>query len=504
MSENSSMNRRGFLTAAAADASSPSATQVQNSEPMRPNILFILVDDLRWNALGCAGHPFVQTPNIDRLAKEGAQFENAFVATPLCSPSRASFLTGQYPHTHGIVGNHVSFLRNFRKDTELATYAQMLQRAGYETAHLGKWHMNDSSEPRPGWDHWVSFKGQGVYNNGLLNVNGKPEQSQGYITDVLSDKAEEFVRRPHSKPWVLNLWHKAIHDPFRPAERHKTLYANQTIQRTAGASDDLSGKPMLTETARERGASVTRKGDGPRDEMIKNQLRCLVAIDEGLGRILKALEETRQLENTLILFSSDNGYLWGEHGLADKRAAYEESIRVPMIARWPKLIRAGTRPKGMALNIDVAPTLLELAGIRVPDTMHGKSLVPLLRGQERGWRQAALLEYFQEARFPTIAEWQALRTPDSIYIEYPGLSANAVEYYDLKRDAAQLKNLAGESSAAANIAARKADLRRLLKETRYAATVDEIKPIPTRAQSIDARKDLAPNAQRKASEGEKP
>src|SRR6266542_3321168 len=375
----------------------------------RPNIVFILVDDLRWDALCVAGHPFVKTPNIDRIAKEGVTFRNTFVTTPLCSPSRASFLTGQYAHKHNIVGNEKPQILN-PLSFKLTTFPMLLQRAGYETAYIGKWHMGNDDAPRPGFDRWVSFKGQGVYNDPVINFDGKAEKVPGYMTDLLSDHAVEFVKRRRAKPFMLYLAHKAIHGPFTPAERHKDLYADQAIKRAPNAQDMLEGKPMLRRTVGERPAA--RPGGGPNGELIRNQMRCLTAIDEGVGRLLKVLEETAQLDNTVIIFTSDNGYFWGEHGLGDKRAAYEESIRVPLFVRYPKMIKpsgAGATREQAALTVDIAPTLLELAGAPIPKEMHGRSLAPLFKGDSPKWRDAFLTEYFAEERFPNIASWRAVR-----------------------------------------------------------------------------------------------
>ncbi|MBX6314203.1 MAG: sulfatase-like hydrolase/transferase, partial [Isosphaeraceae bacterium] len=199
--------------------------------PARPNIVFILVDDLRWDALGCTGHPFAETPNIDRIAREGVNFRNAFVTTPLCSPSRASFLTGRYVHAHGVKGNGDNSALSHR----LVTFPRLLHDAGYETAFIGKWHMGTDDSPRPGFDRWVSFKGQGQYNDPILNVDGEAKKVEGYMTDLLNDHAVAFLKRSHEKPFLLYLSHKAVHGPFTPAERHKDLYADRTITRPESA-----------------------------------------------------------------------------------------------------------------------------------------------------------------------------------------------------------------------------------------------------------------------------
>jgi N-acetylglucosamine-6-sulfatase len=307
-------------------------------------------------------------------------FRNAFVTTPLCSPSRASFLTGQYAHQHNIVGNEKPRVYG-PLSFELTTFPMLLQRAGYETAYVGKWHMGINDAPRAGFDRWVSFRGQGFYDDPPLNVDGKREKAKGYMTDLLSDYAVEFVEQQRAKPFMLYLAHKAVHGPFTPAERHKDLFADQAIERAPNAKDMLEGKPMLRRRVGERTAA--RPGGGPSDELIKNQMRCLTAIDEGVGRVLKALEETGQLDETIIIFTSDNGYFWGEHGLGDKRAAYEESIRVPLLVRYPKMIEAGTTRDQMALNVDIAPTLLELADAPIPKEMHGRTLAPHKKGKKK-------------------------------------------------------------------------------------------------------------------------
>jgi arylsulfatase A-like enzyme len=429
-----------------------------------PNIVFILIDDLRWDALGVTGHPFVKTPNIDRIAKEGLIFRNAFVTTPLCSPSRASILTGQYVHTHQIVGNEKPLVLN-PLSFKLTTFPMLLQSAGYETAYVGKWHMGNDDAPRPGFDRWVSFKGQGTYIDPMINFDGKPEKIPGYMTDLLSDYAVEFVKRRRAKPFMLYLAHKAIHGPFTPAERHKELYADQSIKRAASAQDMLEGKPMLRRMVGDRPAA--RPGGGPNDEVIRNQMRCLTAIDEGVGRVIKALEETGELDNTIVIFTSDNGYFWGEHGLGDKRAAYEESIRIPLFVRYPKMIKAGTTREQTALNVDIAPTLLDLAGLPAPKEMHGRTLVPLFKSSPKKWRESFLTEYFAEERFPNIASWQAVRTARWKYIHYTELEGPQTmdELYDLKADTGEMKNLIADPGAQSALKEMKQQLQLLLKET---------------------------------------
>ena len=425
--------------------------RAEAAEGRRPNIVFILTDDQRWDALSSAGHPFLRTPNVDRLAREGARFRNAFVTTPLCSPSRGSFLTGLYVHAHGVHDNR----DHNALSHQLVTFPRLLHDAGYETAYVGKWHMGNDDAPRPGFDRWVSFRGQGQYVDPVLNEDGRAAKVPGYMTDLLHDRAVEFVRRKRSKPFLLYLAHKAVHGPFTPAERHKTLYAGEPIRRAPNAADTLEGKPAL------RRGPAAAPGTGPGDEVIRNQLRALVAVDEGVGRILDALQETRQLDDTLVVFTSDNGYFWGEHGLGDKRAAYEESIRIPLVARYPRRIRAGTVVDAMVLNVDIAPTLLELGGVANPPRLHGRSFVPLLAGKRRGWRASFLAEYFAEAQYPRIPAWQAVRTERWKYVHYTELDGMD-ELYDLRGDPGELRNRIADRGSANVLAEMKRQLQRLL------------------------------------------
>jgi N-acetylglucosamine-6-sulfatase len=423
----------------------------------RPNIVFVITDDQRWDAMGCAGHPFLKTPNMDRLAREGAMFTNAFVTTPLCSPSRSSFLTGQYVHTTGVKGNGPAMNEIGHR---LVTFPRLLKDAGYESAYVGKWHMGNDDAPRPGFDRWVSFKGQGVYKNPVLNVDGKPEQKDGYITDIISDYAVDFINREHAKPFVLYVGHKAVHGPFTPAERHAGMYETEPLPQRPNVKDDMSGKPAVR---RERLKENTKTKVG--EQLTRNQLRCLLSVDEGLGRILDALDAKKLTEDTLVIFTSDNGYFWNEHDLGDKRAAYEESIRVPLLMRYPKHIKPATKPEQIALNVDVAPTVLQLGGAPIPANVHGKSLVPIFEGKNDAWRRVALLEYFEEERFPRVPTWRAVRSDRWKYIHYPDV-ADADELYDLQADPYEMKNLIADPGAADQLTSMKTALAEQMNATK--------------------------------------
>ena len=445
------LTRRDFLAASAA-----APLLAEPAAPKRPNLVFVLMDDLRWDALGIAGHPFVKTPNIDRIGREGAQFLNNFTTTPLCSPSRASFLTGQYVHTHGVLDN----TNHNELSHKLVTSAVHLQKAGYDTGYMGKWHMGTDSSPRPGWNRWISFRGQGQYDDPLLNIDGKEEKVPGYVTDIFTKNALDFIRAERSKPFLLYVAHKAVHGPFIPAARHKELFANEAIHRPASAQDTLEGKPMLQRKVNDLPA--LKPGMGSSDDLIRNQLRCLTAVDEGVGQMYKALEETKQLDNTVFIFCSDNGYIWGEHCLGDKRPAYEESIRIPLLARYPSMIKAGTKISQLTLNIDMAPTLLDFAGLSTPKEMQGRTLMPLLQGKSPKWRESFFCEYFEEVSNPRIATWQAVRTEHWKYIHYPYLPGMD-ELYDVKEDKLEMKNRINDPAAQGALKQAKAEFEKVRK-----------------------------------------
>jgi N-acetylglucosamine-6-sulfatase len=422
----------------------------KESRQQLPNIIFILVDDMRWDQLGISGHPFIQTPNIDRIGKEGVIFTNAFVCTPLCSPSRASFLTGQYPHKNRIINNDrngLSFISH-----KLVTFPMLLRRAGYETAFIGKWHMGDDDTRRPGFDHWISFRAQGLFIDPVVNIDGQRRQYTGYMTDLLNQWSAEFLKEKHDKPFLLYLSHKAVHAPFIPAKRHQNQYADQSYQPLPIDSGDLQGKPSLTrilppvDVLTIPGATPEpaepRYGRGKeKNNIYLDHHRCLSSVDEGVGMIFDILEQKNELDNTLIIFASDNGFHFGEHGLfMDKRVPYEESLRIPLLMRYPELIKAGSKRAHMALNIDVAPTLYELAGIESPVPIHGKSLLPILRDSTLELRSEFLAEYYLEKISPINATWQAVRSPNWKYIRYPELPGRD-ELYDLQNDPGELKNL---------------------------------------------------------------
>jgi len=417
----------------------------------RPNIVFILTDDQRYDAMSCAGHPWLKTPHMDRLAGEGVLFKNAFVTTSLCSPSRGSFLTGCYAHRHEVFKNN-----GVDPKQTVSSFPELLQKAGYETAFIGKWHMARKNSPRPGFEHWVSFTGQGRYDKNQLNIDGQTLESDTYITDELTNYAVRFLKKRHEKLFMLYLSHKAVHGPFAPAKRHANLYSDVEIESRHNPKDNLDTKPPWG-----------RKMDTNWKSQILAYYRCLAAVDESLGRILETLEQIDALDNTVVIFAGDNGYFHGEHGgMWDKRAAYEPSMRIPILMRYPRLARAATICDEMVLNIDLAPTLLELAGVPSPGTMQGQSWLGVLKG--RPGRRSFLYEYFQEAdrkyQRPTIL---AVRTKRWKYVTYPLDDSLTGELYDMLNDPEELNNLVGSSKYSDVTEQMKKELEQLKRETHF-------------------------------------
>lgn len=373
----------------------------------RPNIIFVLTDDHRWDHLSSMGHPFLQTPNIDRLADEGVLFENAFVTTSLCSPSRASFLTGQYAHTHGVQNNLTEW-----DQAQNITYFETLAQGGYRNGFIGKWHMPGRLPNLRGVEQFITFTvqgGQGRYFDCPLLINGvETARPDTYITTDLTDFALAFIEERQNDPFCLYLSHKAVHHQFFPPPELDDLYAAESL-------DFLPDEQFSLQTMLDR--NLWEGALGPMETHYRNYCEALVAVDQELGRLMTRLEELNLLDNTLIVYSGDNGYSWGEHNVNGKRWATEENMRVPFIVRGPGVNTAGQRRSEMVLNLDLAPTLLEIANIPIPAAMEGASVRPLLQGETPAWREEFLYEYFQD--FPyNIPVQNALRTAQYLYVEY--------------------------------------------------------------------------------------
>jgi len=423
----------------------------------RPNVLFILCDDLRWNALSCAGHPAIKTPNIDRLAKEGVRFANTFCTTSLCSPSRASILTGLYAHRHGVRDNFTEL------PTKLAHWPMRLRESGYETAYLGKWHMGeDNDTPRAGFDYFATHKGQGKYFDTEWNLNGAGAKViPGYYTTVVTDMALDWLRRDHGgKPWSLCIGHKAPHSFYTPEEKYAHTFDSVRVPYPESAFQ-LADKPeWIRQRLRTwhgiygplfdwRKQFPDERPEAVKDfeNMVHGYWGTILSVDDSVGRLLAFLEETKQLEKTVIVFMGDNGLLEGEHGMVDKRTAHEPSIRIPLIVRYPGLAR-GKVVEPQALTLDLAPSLLELCAAPPLENIQGRSWVKLVREGDPAWRPAWFYEYNYEKQFPYTPNVRALRTDRWKYIHYPpgdgSPDKHLAELYDLRADPGELRNLAAD------------------------------------------------------------
>lgn len=434
------------LLAARAQPAPPKLARQPGAGPPR-NVVFILTDDHRFDFLGFTGKlPWLRTPNLDRLYHEGAYLPNAFVTTSLCSPSRATILTGQYAHTHQVVDN-ISPV-----PAGTVFFPQYLQRAGYQTAFLGKWHMGeDDDRPRPGFTHWESFKGQGEYYNPTLNIDGREVsyRDSTYITDLLTEHALGWLKqRDKRKPFFLYLSHKAVHSPLAPARRHRGRYRHQpyplppTYYQTLGLDYVTLGWPEWVKQQRYswHGVDYPYHAHQPLEELVQAYCETLLAVDESVGAVLDYLKAEGLDQNTLVIYMGDNGFSFGEHGLIDKRHFYEESAKVPLLVRCPALLTGGQTLAPLVQNTDIAPTILAAAGLRPPATMPGRSLLPLLRNPAMPWRRELFYEYYWEYDFPMTPTVFGVRTARFKYIRYWGIW-DTHELYDLQNDPHETTNL---------------------------------------------------------------
>jgi arylsulfatase A-like enzyme len=432
----------------------------------KPNFLVILIDDLRYDEFGAGGHPYMKTPHIDRLAHEGALFERAFHTTSICSPNRASIVTGQYASRHGIIDNVARGAMSHR----LPNYHLDLQKLGYRTAHIGKWHMGNDGMPRPGYDYWVSYDGHGRIVNPKLCHDGNYVQHEGYITDIMNTLAVEYLEKQDGgKPWSLFFAHKAVHPDaeqqadgtvsfgkdggYIPAERHKHLYKDAVFPKKPNMlsyDEVIKSKPAWTEIFKMRAEPKSRAlldaiHAGTQEE-IRLRARMMASVDEGVGMILATLEKKSELDNTCIVFLGDNGYFFGEHGLGpERRFAYEEGIRSPFLVRFPPKIKPGSRFSNLLICQDIAPTLIELAGGKPGPQIQGKSIVAILKDKKAPWRKAVLSEYWAEQAYPWLIgmTYKSIRTERYKLIHWVnrGRDGELDELYDLDKDPFELKNL---------------------------------------------------------------
>lgn len=452
---------------------------IQNTHA-RPNVLFILTDDQRADALSCMGHPYLKTPHIDRLAGEGLLFRNHYCTTSLCSPSRASILSGLYAHAHGVVNNFTEY------PTEMISFPMRLQASGYETAYIGKWHMGEKNDnPRPGFDYFVTHRGQGQYFDTEFNFNGKGRKIvEGYYTTVVTDMAEKWIgARKGNKPWMMILGHKAPHSFYLPEKKYEHAHDHADIQYPASAFN-LGDKPAWFKKRLDTWHGIygplfdwrkTFPDDRPeavRDfaRMVRAYWGTILSVDDSVGRLYAFLKERGELDNTLIIFTSDNGLLEGEHGMVDKRTGHEPSIRIPLVVRYPGLT-ATSKPRTIdqiSVTIDFAPSILDICGAKPLENIHGSSWKRLAQGDASGWRTGFYYEYNYEHQFPYTPNVRALRTDRWKYIRYPhgdgSKDRHMAELYDLKADPGENKNLINNPAYARTIQNLRLELDRLIKQ----------------------------------------
>jgi N-acetylglucosamine-6-sulfatase len=455
-------SRRTFLSSAmAAGVAAVSCRRARRDA--RPNVLLILTDDQRWDCMSCAGHPILKTPHMDRIAAEGVRFANAFCTTSLCSPSRASFLSGLYAHSHGVSNNFTDY------PVSLPSYPRALQAAGYETAYIGKWHMGEQSdERRPGFDYWASHKGQGTYNDTTFNINGQRQMLKGYYTHRITELAVDWLKRPHQKPFLMVMGHKAPHGIWIPEPKYQHTYDQTPIERPPTANDTGNGKPSWVKERVPTWHGIDGPLYGAKDygRFMRTYLETILSVDDSVGEVWETLRALGELDNTVLLFATDNGFMIGEHGAIDKRCMYEESIRIPLLARYPALIRNPAVISQMVLNIDFAPSVLDICGVTPLPKVHGRSWKPLIQGTEAEWRKSWHYEYNYEKEFPYTPNVRGVRTDEWKYVHYPNGEGQkdtySAELYNLKEDPLETHNLIANASKVAEMAG---ELQRLLEQT---------------------------------------
>jgi len=448
------------------------AAVATTAEPApRPNVLFILCDDLRPDALGCYGSKHVKTPRIDALAADGVRFADAFCTTSLCSPSRASILTGLAAHRHGVRNNFTEL------PAALPHWPARLREQGYATGYVGKWHMGeDNDSPRPGFDWFVSHTGQGKYFDTEWNVNGeRREAPKGYYTTVVTDYALDWLQsRQAGQPWALCVGQKAPHSFYLPEPKYSHAFDDVRVPYPASAFQ-LDAKPdWIRERLptwhgiygplfdwRKSFPDTSPEGVKDFENMVHAYWGTVLSVDDSVGRLVDFLKTTGQWDNTLVVFMGDNGLLEGEHGMVDKRTMHEPSIRIPLIARGPGL-PAGRVVNEQVLTADVAPSILAACKAPALDDIDGRSWLGLLAGSGVPWRTEWLYEYNYEKQFPYTPNIRGIRTDRWKFIRYPHGDGtpdrHLPELYDLAADPGELANLAADPAHAAT----RADLERRL------------------------------------------
>jgi arylsulfatase A-like enzyme len=467
----------------------------------QPNIIFIMADDHAAQAMSCYGSRINKTPNLDRLAKQGMLFENCFCTNSICAPSRAVILTGKYSHINGVINNKVAF------DGSQQTFPKLLQKAGYQTAVIGKWHLK--SKPT-GFDHYdilIGSWGQGEYFDPLFSINGQKQRTTGYVTDIITDKCLEWLKRQkNDKPFCLMYQHKAPHRAWEPDEKHAKMYEDIDIPEPETFDDDyktrcdaarqqemtiehhLTPSDLKAQPPKELPSEESRDWDkkGIHGEYwspsinlwgqalkkwkyqryIKDYLRCIASIDDNVGRLLDYLDRAGLAENTIVVYTSDQGFYLGEHGWFDKRFMYEESLRMPLLVRYPKEIKAGSVSDDIVLNLDFAPTLLDFAGIAKPADMQGQSFCRMLQGSApENWRTSMYYHYYEYPGWHAVKRHYGVRTKRYKLIHFY-YDIDAWELYDLEKDPHELNNVYDNPAYKSIVRQLKDELKRLQKKFR--------------------------------------
>lgn len=483
----------GFCSLVAAFSAAAQAAEAAK----RPNILYIMTDDHAAHAIGAYGSKINQTPNLDRLAAQGVRFANCFATNSICTPSRATIITGKYSHLNGVpVFNRI--------DGSQPTAPKYLQAAGYHTGMIGKWHLG--SDPT-GFDEWTILPGQGRYFNPVFYDREKTFEKAGYVTDVITDLAIDFLkRRPADKPFFLMCHHKAPHRAWEPDEKHKAMFAGKTIPEPSTLYDDYSTRTDALRENQQRvfddmtrldlklappeglkgkerqkwlqtkpteveievdGQKQTLKGDALNkykyQRYMQDYLACVQSVDDNIGRLMKWLDDNGLAENTLVIYTSDQGFFLGDHGMYDKRFMYEPSLRMPFIVRWPSVAKPGTVEEAIAINCDFAPTFLDAADVDVPADMQGRSLVSLMRGEKPAdWRKSMYYRYYHDPGHHNTRAHYGVRTATHKLIYY--WRKDQWELFDLVKDPQELKNLYNDPSQQSLVEELKRELYRLKKE----------------------------------------
>ncbi|MGH2557996.1 MAG: sulfatase family protein [Thermomicrobiales bacterium] len=454
----------------------------------KPNILFIMSDDHAAHAIGCYGSRINETPHIDRIANEGARFDNCFCANAICAPSRATILTGLHSHLNGVLTLADPL------DGRQETFPKLLQAAGYQTAIFGKWHLGHGGDADPtGFDRWSVLPGQGLYHDPVFYVMGEQRTFSGYVTDLITDFSLEWLRaRDRDRPFMLLCHHKAPHRPWEPDAKHAAMYEEVAIPFPDTFDDDYANRAAAAKNATmriDRDMTFTDlKADPPAglspyeekvwkyQRYIKDYLRCVAAVDDNVGRLLDYLDAAGLTDNTIVIYTSDQGFFLGDHGWYDKRFMYEESLRMPFVMRYPREIPAGSVVDPMVTNVDFAPALLDYAGLSPSARMQGSSFRPVAKGDvPDGWQTSIYYRYWMHLAHHGVAAHYGVRTDRYKLIYYYGEALGTIEsvdepttpeweLFDLESDPREMKSVYHDPAYDGVVRDMTAELRRLREQ----------------------------------------